>query len=91
MSSTNVPAVVKKENPCKPCKPCPPRPFLIYGLFKFCNKALIAGSLIYYTAKQGAWGTQEESYFFLNHCYDNIKLLMPIAAKIIWSETESED
>lgn len=72
------------------CPPCPKTPW-IWRFVKFGNKVVIAGSLVYYTARNGAWGTPEESLNFINHFSDHLRVLTPFhIASIIWPDKSSE-
>ncbi len=62
------------------------KPSVIIRSLKFGNKILIVGSLFYYTAKKGAWGTPEESREFLNHINEGIFILLPFHVKALFSD-----
>lgn len=65
------------------------KPSLFLRAFKFCNKILIVGSLYYYTAKHGAWGSPEDSHKFINSLHRVIRILLPYHIKaLIWPKDE---
>jgi hypothetical protein len=66
------PLVEKK----KLCPRCRKEPFF-WRSMKQVNKAVFTGTLVYYTAKQGAWGTPEESREFLNKLREHIRFIIP--------------
>lgn len=77
--STIVKNEIKKNK-----KPCQKPSIFVRGL-KFCNKVLIVGSLFYYTASKGAWGTPEQSQNFIAHINDGFKILIPLHIRtLMW-------
>lgn len=81
----STPAEMKKSHRCPPCIKEP----LIWRTMKFGNKLLIAGSLVYYTSRHGAWGTPEESLEFVNKVSSHIYQLVPAhIAMLVWPENE---
>lgn len=61
------------------------KPSIFMRTLKFGNKLLIVGSLFYYTASKGAWGTPEQSQDFLNHINDGFKILIPLHIRtLMW-------
>lgn len=72
----------------KPCKPCPPQIPFIWRSMKFCKNVVVAGSLIYYSHRNGAWGTSEESLEFISKLTDHLQILTqvitPYVAVLIW-------
>lgn len=79
--STVVQNEVKKNT-----KPCPKQSIFI-RTFKFCNKGLIVGSLYYYTAAKGAWGTPEQSQHFICHLNEGFKNLIPLPIRtLMWPD-----
>ena len=59
------------------CIPCQ-KASIMWRSFKFCNKIFLAGSLLYYTSRNGAWGTQEESLEFANKFWSHVQILSPV-------------
>lgn len=47
---------------------------MFWRSFRFANKLLCAGSLVYYTYHQGAWGTPEESLEFVDKFSEHVKI-----------------
>lgn len=69
------------------CPPCPQQLPFFWRSFRFANKALFAGSLIYYTYRHGAWGTPEESRNFINKMTQHLHKLVPYhIAAFIWDD-----
>lgn len=76
----------RQKYPCKPCAPCPKKP-IVWRTLKFCNKVFVAGSLIYYTGKHGAWGSQDQSAQFMRDLNIHLRNLMPLyIVSIIWGD-----
>jgi hypothetical protein len=81
ISETSPPATQKIQ-----CPPCVKPPLIVRAL-RFTNKVLIAGSLIYYTHRHGAWGTPEESVQFVSKLSHHVRSLMPFYfADLIWPD-----
>jgi hypothetical protein len=79
--STIVQNEIKKNK--KPCQ----KPSVFVRTFTFCNKVLIVGSLFYYTASKGVWGTPEQAQNFIcHHCHlESFKTLIPLHIRtLMW-------
>lgn len=76
-----VPKLVARTVPVAAKKPDHPRrpgcPTLMWRSFKFTNKIIIAGSIIYYTHRHGAWGTTEQSWQFMSTLSNHIQAMSP--------------
>lgn len=71
-------------------KKCP-KPSIFIRTFKFCNKVLIVGSLFYYTASKGVWGTPEQTQHFFCNLNNNLKNLLPLHIRtLLWPEDDEK-
>lgn len=80
-SVKNLPQILVKSD-LKPettvaARQCPSKLPIFWRSFKFTNKVLFAGSLVYYTYRQGAWGAPEESIKFISKFSQDVHKMTP--------------
>ena len=77
---------LKPETIVAACQ-CPPKLPIFWRSLKFTNKVLFAGSLVYYTYRQGAWGTPEESINFISKFSQHVHKIIPnYIAVLFWDD-----